>query len=147
MPWRCRICPDGSGEAADIVSGDTWPNCEPTLEMIENDLGTNVVVGRTSRGADIINSAIQSNYLNLEGDAKPSDLDYWQPHLVKKKITADARYAGMRAAGQEGLTTIDLRTDDLKRHMNERDYQQELEGTTRRIKIGKHHDDFTPESD
>jgi len=146
MPWRCRICPDGSGEAADIVSGDTWPNCEPTLEMMENDLGTNVVVGRTSRGTEIINGAIKANYLSLEGDAKFNDLDYWQPHLVKKKITADARYAGMRAAGQIGLSTLDLRTNDLKGRMNKGDYQQELEGTARRIKIGKHSDDFSEES-
>jgi coenzyme F420 hydrogenase subunit beta len=146
MPWRCRICPDGSGEAADIVSGDTWPNCEPTLEMMENDLGTNVVVGRTSRGTEIINGAIKANYLSLEGDAKFSDLDYWQPHLVKKKIAADARYAGMRAAGQIGLSTLDLRTNDLKGRMNKGDYQQELEGTARRIKIGKHSDDFSEES-
>ena len=49
----------------------------------------------------------------------------------------------MRAAGQVGLSTLDLRTDVLKERMNEADYQQELEGTTRRIKIGKHRDDFT----
>lgn len=146
LPWRCRICPDGSGEAADIVSGDTWPNCEPTLEMMENDLGTNVVIGRTSTGADIINAAIKSNYLSLEGDAKPSDLDYWQPHLVRKKIAANARYAGMRAAGQTGLSTIDLRADDLNKRMDKSDYRSELEGTTHRIKIGKHRDDFTYES-
>lgn len=142
MPWRCRICPDGSGESADIVSGDTWPNCEPTLEMMENDLGTNVIIGRTSRGTEIINAAIKTNYLNLESEATPNDLDYWQPHLVKKKVTAEARYAGMRAAGQTGLTTLDLRTDTLKKRMNDADYQQELEGTTRRITIGKHLDDF-----
>jgi hypothetical protein len=113
--------------------------------MIENDLGTNVVIGRTSRGANIINGAIEANYLSLEGDAKPRDLDYWQPHLVKKKITAEARYAGMRAADQLGLSTIDLRAHKLKIRMNDSDYQQELEGTTRRIKIGKHRDDFTQE--
>jgi len=145
MPWRCRICPDGSGEAADIVSGDTWPNCEPTLEMMENDLGTNVVIGRTSRGAEIINGALKANYLNIEGNAEPKDLDYWQPHLVRKKTAADARYAGMRAAGQMGLSTLDLRTSSLKKCINKSDYQQELVGTTRRIKIGKHRDDFSEE--
>ncbi|MCS5591311.1 MAG: Coenzyme F420 hydrogenase/dehydrogenase, beta subunit C-terminal domain [Gammaproteobacteria bacterium] len=146
MPWRCRICPDGSGEAADIVSGDTWPNCEPTLEMMEGDLGTNVIIGRTSRGAEIINAAIKANYLNIEGDAEPRDLDYWQPHLVKKKVTAHARYSGMRSVGQIGLSTIDLRTEELTKHMDSKDYQSELDGTSRRITIGKHHDDFTSPS-
>mgnify|MGYP006153233077 FL=1 len=146
LPWRCRICPDGSGEAADIVSGDTWPNCEPTLEMMEHDLGTNVIVGRTSRGAEIINAAIKANYLNLEGDAKPRDLDYWQPHLARKRITAEARYAGMRISGQVGLSTLDLRTNALKERMSETDYLQELEGTAHRITIGKHLDDFSEES-
>ena len=109
-------------------------------------MGTNVVIGRTSRGAEIINGAIKANYLNLEGDAEPRDLDYWQPHLVKKKIAADARYAGMKVAGQLGLSTLDLRTNNLKGRMNASDYQQELMGTTRRIKIGKHRDDFSEES-
>jgi len=146
MPWRCRICPDGSGEAADIVSGDTWPNCEPTLEMMEGDLGTNVIIGRTSRGAEIMNAAIKANYLNIEGDAEPRDLDYWQPHLVKKKVTAHARYSGMRSVGQIGLSTIDLRTEELTKHMDSKSYQSELDGTSRRITIGKHHDDFTSPS-
>jgi hypothetical protein len=92
-------------------------------------------------------AAIKANYLSLEGNAQPRDLDFWQPHLVRKRITAEARYAGMRAAGQVGLSTLDLRTDALKERMNEADYQQELEGTTRRITIGKHLDDFTSESE
>jgi len=52
----------------------------------------------------------------------------------------------MRAAGQTGLSTIDLRADDLNKRMDKSDYRSELEGTTHRIKIGKHRDDFTYES-
>ena len=114
--------------------------------MMEGDLGTNVIIGRTSRGAEIMNAAIKANYLNIEGDAEPRDLDYWQPHLVKKKVTAHARYSGMRSVGQIGLSTIDLRTEELTKHMDSKSYQSELDGTSRRITIGKHHDDFTSPS-
>ena len=140
MPWRCRICPDGSGEAADIVSGDTWPNCEPTIEMMEDDLGTNVIISRTTRGNNIIKGAIESNFLRCTGVSSSLDLDHWQPHLVHKKITADARYNGMRKVGQNGLSTVDLRTQSLKNRMSSADYEAEAKGTAERIKIGKHRD-------
>ena len=142
MPWRCRICPDGSGEAADIVAGDTWPNCEPTEEMMEGDLGTNVIISRTDRGSEAVHAAIESGHLNCVSQSHAKDLDSWQPHLLRKKITAEARFAGMRATGQSGLSTIDLRTDMLKVQMESNDFEAEKQGTARRIQIGKHSDDF-----
>lgn len=146
IPWRCRICPDGSGEAADIVAGDTWPGCEPTEQMMEQDSGTNVIIARTTNGSDIIEAAIKANHLTFEGKASVSDLDLWQPHLVRKKVKADARYYGMRQAGQRGLSTVDLRTNILKKRMSVNEYRSEFEGTTQRIKIGKHLDTFGTDS-
>lgn len=142
MPWRCRICPDGSGEAADIVAGDTWPNCEPTEEMMEGDLGTNVIISRSKSGNEAVNAAIESGHINFASQSKAKDLDFWQPHLLRKKITAEARFAGMRKTGQNGLSTIDLRAGILKERMESCDFKAEMQGTSKRIQIGKHSDDY-----
>ena len=32
LPFRCKICPDGIGEAADIAAADSWPGGAPTRE-------------------------------------------------------------------------------------------------------------------
>ena len=142
MPWRCRICPDGSGEASDISSGDTWPDCTPTEEMINNDLGTNAVIARTLKGAKLLQSALDSKHLTLDGESEACDMDIWQPHLSKKKINAMARYEGMRSCGQNGLTTVDLRSEELAQRLSVKEYKEELTGTKQRIINGKHSDSF-----
>ena len=36
-PFRCKVCPDGIGEAADIAAADTWPggSPDPATEAVE----------------------------------------------------------------------------------------------------------------
>ena len=145
MPWRCRICPDGSGEAADISAGDTWPDCTPTKEMINNDLGTNAVITRTPKGDELLRSALNSDYLTLYSESQPSDMNEWQPHLANKKIKAEARFEGMRSCGQNGLITVDLRSDTLSERMSIKDYKEESKGTAHRIHKGKHSDNYPSE--
>ncbi len=142
MPWRCRVCPDGTGEGADISTGDTWPECTPTKEMINNDLGTNTVIARTSKGAELLQFAEGSGYLTLDYECVPSDMNKLQPHLANKKIKALARFDGMRSCGQAGLSTIDLRADLLTQSVSSHEFKKESNGTAARIKKGKHLDDY-----
>ncbi|MFP6776341.1 MAG: Coenzyme F420 hydrogenase/dehydrogenase, beta subunit C-terminal domain [PS1 clade bacterium] len=142
MPWRCRICPDGTGEGADISTGDTWPECTPTEEMISNDLGTNTVIARTSKGAELLQLAEESGYLDIDYECISSDMDKLQPHLAKKKIKALARFDGMRSCGQAGLSTVDLRSDLLSQTTSYDEFIKESKGTAARIKEGKHLDGY-----
>ena len=142
LPWRCKICPDGTGEAADVAAADTWPGGSPTAEMLDSDPGTNVVLARTRAGAKLVADAAEAGYLALDGAATPRDLALWQPHQVRKKIASGARYQGMREAGQLGLKTIGLRTDALRRRMDADTDRRQVEGTKARIAIGKHLDSF-----
>lgn len=142
LPWRCKVCPDGTGEAADIAAADAWPGGAPTEEMIETDPGSNAVIVRTESGAELLRAAAEAGYLTLEGPATTRDLDDWQPHQVRKKIAAGARYEGMRRAGQLGIETIGLRTETLRARMDPEDDGRQIEGTQERIAIGKHRDDF-----
>ena len=58
---RCRLCPDGTGEFADISCGDPWyRDIEP------DEQGWSLVVVRTKRGEEILNKAINAGYVKLE---------------------------------------------------------------------------------
>ncbi len=142
LPWRCKICPDGTGEAADIAAADTWPGGSPAPEALDDDPGSNAVLVRTQAGAELLRGAVDAGYLVLEGSATPRDLDHWQPHQVRKKIASGARFDGLRRAGQLGIETIGLRTEKLRARMDAETDRRQLQGTQARIAIGKHRDDF-----
>jgi coenzyme F420 hydrogenase subunit beta len=142
LPWRCKICPDGTGEAADIAAADTWPGGSPSAEMLDDDPGTNAVVVRSKAGARLLQDAVDAGYLVLEGSANTNDLDLWQPHQVRKKIASGARFEGMRSVGQLPIETIGLRTEMLRARMDRETDRREVEGTRTRIAIGKHRDDY-----
>ena len=92
---RCRICPDGIGECADMVVGDYWPGCVPQGE----DAGFNSIMVRTGRGIDLFDQAVNAGVLTVVRDLDIQDMTDTQPHQVRKKAELWARLAGMRAAG------------------------------------------------
>ena len=59
--FRCRLCPDSTGEFADISCGDPWYR-----EVKPDDKGWSLVLVRTERGREILQKAIKEGYLKLE---------------------------------------------------------------------------------
>lgn len=57
---RCRLCADGMGELADVSCGDAWHRYTG-----DDNPGLSIVVARTERGVQIVESAIRLGYLNL----------------------------------------------------------------------------------
>ena len=142
LPWRCKICPDGTGEAADIAAADTWPGGSPTDEMMANDPGTNAVLARTEAGCRLLEDAVSAGYLALAGSATVDDLADWQPHQVRKKVACEARFDGMQQLGQLRIETPGLSTAELRTQMSAADDAGQISGTRERIAIGKHRDEF-----
>lgn len=59
--WRCYICPDHTGEFADIAVGDPWYRpVEP------GEPGKSLLVARTRRGREILHAAAAAGYIRLE---------------------------------------------------------------------------------
>ncbi len=76
---RCRLCPDSTGEFADISCGDPWyRQPEP------NDPGRSLVLVRTARGRQFLKEAIQADYVSLE-QAKPDILPRSQVSLLNRR--------------------------------------------------------------
>jgi coenzyme F420 hydrogenase subunit beta len=90
VPLRCRLCPDGTGEFADISCGDPW------YRQIEpGDSGRSLVLVRTERGREILRKAMEAGYVELE-TVRPAVLAASQRTLLKKRQMLFGRLAAMR---------------------------------------------------
>ncbi len=140
LPWRCKICADGIGEAADIAASDVWPGGAPTREQAEDhsaDPGSNAVLIRSARGAELVAAALEAGALAKLSDHGPRDLDLWQPHQVKKKKALQARYLALEAEGRLVPQTARLRLKSLHDANPPEQNQKEQEATRHRIAQGK----------
>lgn len=58
IPFRCKICPDGTGEFADVSVGDPW------YRPIEaGEKGSSLILVRTERGRQLVRDAVEAGYL------------------------------------------------------------------------------------
>lgn len=137
LPWRCKICPDGIGEAADIAASDTWLGGSPNREDSEADQGTNGVVARTLRGEELLAAAEQAGYVTIEYDITPDDMSMYQPHQMRKKYAVWARYEGLRGGGRIVPKTQRLRLQELSEELSSDTLKLQADGTERRVKTGK----------
>jgi coenzyme F420 hydrogenase subunit beta len=93
MQWRCRICPDHTGEFADIAVGDPW------YRPIRSDNpGESLIVVRTERGREILRQAVANGYLYIQ-PRDPKILPASQPALLKTRGNVWARILVSRLLG------------------------------------------------
>lgn len=92
-PYRCHLCPDGTGELADIACGDPWCRTPQPGEA-----GRSLVLVRTERGREIVRGALREGYLRLRRRS-PRVLVDSQPSLYRKRCAVWGRCAAFRACG------------------------------------------------
>ncbi|MEM7224936.1 MAG: Coenzyme F420 hydrogenase/dehydrogenase, beta subunit C-terminal domain [Pseudomonadota bacterium] len=136
LPFRCKVCPDGIGEAADIAAADTWPGGSPAWEGQKDDPGTNAVVARTAAGLEVLEGAARDGAIVVERDITARDLSDYQPHQVSKKFAVWARHAGLRAAGHLAPETARLRIAELAKEAGFAANLAQARGTRRRAREG-----------
>ena len=88
---RCRLCPDGTGEFADISCGDPWHR-----EIEPDEPGHSLVLVRTKRGREILKKAIQDDYIMIE-QVEPNVLSRSQKALLKRRSHLWGRLLALRA--------------------------------------------------
>lgn len=137
LPFRCKVCPDGIGEAADIAAADNWPGGAPNPETEDQDPGTNAVIARTASGAALMQAAVEAGYVTLEGEVDPRHMDRIQPHQTRKKLAVRARWDGLAAEGRLVPRSARLRLDALSQEAGEAAYREQLEGMRERVRRGK----------
>jgi coenzyme F420 hydrogenase subunit beta len=137
IPFRCKICPDGIGEAADIAAADTWIGGSPTREGSKTDLGTNAVLLRTAAGVELFEAAAKTGAIKIEYDIIPDDMNMYQPHQMRKKYAAHDRHQGLGDEGRIVPKTDRLRISELADELPESDRKHQREGTRSRVRSGK----------
>jgi coenzyme F420 hydrogenase subunit beta len=90
VPFRCRLCPDSTGEFADISCGDPWYR-----EIKPDELGRSLVLVRTEHGRKIVHHAMDAKYLKL-GKVSPEVLPVSQKALLNKRQDLFGRLLAMR---------------------------------------------------
>lgn len=91
--WRCYLCPDHTGEFADIAVGDPWYR-----KPVAGEPGRSLILARTRRGLAIIEAARAAGYLALE-NSEPDLLPRSQPNLLVTRGVLWARLRVLRALG------------------------------------------------
>jgi coenzyme F420 hydrogenase subunit beta len=71
LQWRCKICPDGTGEHSDISVGDYWRSDEKGYPIFDSAYGNSAVIARTERGHELLLAAIEAGVVELS----PVDLE------------------------------------------------------------------------
>lgn len=145
LPPRCKVCPDGIGDAADIAASDVWEGGAPTVDEIENDLGSNGVVVRSCKGEEIMDAAIAAGYLVRGGSFTPADMNRFQPHQQAKKRSVWARFKGIKDAGKVVPDTRRLRIKSLAKENSKEENAAQRTGSKLRAEQGKF-SESTPES-
>lgn len=98
--WRCKICPDGVGESADIVASDYWEVDARGYPVFDDGPGASALIARTPRGLETIQRAVAAGVIAIT----PTTLERLamaQPFQVKRRSTLAARLLGARLAGRQ----------------------------------------------
>jgi hypothetical protein len=65
LQWRCKICPDGCGQLADVSVGDLWESDNNGFPLFEDGEGMSVILARTIRGKQLIERAERQGIIVL----------------------------------------------------------------------------------
>ncbi len=133
IQYRCKICPDAIGEAADLAASDLWPGGGPTGE----DAGFNGVITRTAAGSRLLADAEAAGALTVDQTLTPRSLDEAQPHQVRKKRAVASRLDALHDAGRRVPEVTGLRIRTLAETRTERERADEYAATASRVADGQ----------
>lgn len=125
--WRCYICPDHTGEFADVAVGDPWYR-----PIQPGEPGKSLIVARTKRGVDIVNAAARAGYLTLETQDN-SLLPRSQPNLLSTRGRLFGQQLALRLAGAPTPTYRGFFLARAWRRLSAKDKARSILATLKRI--------------
>jgi coenzyme F420 hydrogenase subunit beta len=97
LQFRCKICPDGVGEFADLTCADAWHLENGSPSFTERD-GESLVISRTIEGEQLILDALAVGVI-AAGALESDRLSYMQPYQAARKQAIFPRLLAMRMVG------------------------------------------------
>lgn len=98
LQFRCKICPDGTGEFADIVCADAWYGKDGYPDFEEQE-GRSLVLARSDVGVRLINDAIDARKINISPIAI-EEIAKMQPYQFHRKSVVLARWLATKLANK-----------------------------------------------
>lgn len=127
--WRCMICPDHTGEFADLSVGDPWYRA-----VRDGEPGRSLVVVRTEAGRRALLAALRDGA--IEGGPLPLErLPESQPSLANTRGAVWARVMTLRLAGLPAPEYRGMRSFRLWLRLGTRAKVSSIGGTLRRIRV------------
>lgn len=102
IPYRCTLCVDHFAELADISFGDIH-----IPEFWDDKVGTTSIIVRSERGKDVLFSAVNQGYIELNKVDKELVIKSQKGSLLRKKEQITNRFALLRFFGRK-LPEYDL---------------------------------------
>ena len=97
--FRCKICADGTGTAADIVCADAWESDEKGYLRFDESPGVSLIVARTALGAGLVAAARAAGAIKT----RPFDVTHLaaiQPGQRERRRALAARLLALRLVGK-----------------------------------------------
>lgn len=91
---RCKICPDGTGEFADVVCADAWYGKDGYPDFAEQE-GRSLIISRNDVGEALVNACVRAGYLSTSPLAVP-EISKMQPYQETRKKMVLARVLALR---------------------------------------------------
>ena len=130
--WRCYICPDHTGEFADIAVGDPWHEAPK-----EGEAGRSLIIARTKRGLDVIRRARDAGYI-VKLREGPGLLPASQPNLLATRGRLWGQLLTLRVCGVAAPRFVGFPTfTHWLKHLSIKDRLLSLLGTYKRIRNKK----------
>lgn len=132
LQFRCKICPDGIGEFADIVCADGWYCDEDGNPLFDEREGRSIVLTRTKRGEEVVRGAIEAGLIAVEDFAIPA-LAQMQPFQARRKGLVLTRLAAMALVGRRRPRFSGLKLGWNARALGLKEGLRSFLGTLRRL--------------
>ena len=136
VQYRCKICPDAIGGAADIAAADAWYGGETGYPTFEEQEGRSLVIGRSAAGQDLLARALASGAIALE-DLAVAEIDLMQPSQARRKRLVMARTAAARTMLQPLPQMRGLGLGSAARRAKVSETIHNYLGSLRRIIVGR----------
>jgi coenzyme F420 hydrogenase subunit beta len=109
LQLRCKLCPDGTGEFADVVCADAWYGKDGYPDFEERD-GRSLILSRTPRGEALLLDAAASGAIVME-DGDVESIALMQPYQLTRKRVVLGRWlaVGLRTGVWPRFSGLHLR--------------------------------------
>lgn len=131
LQFRCKICPDGTGEFADIVCADAWYGKDGYPDFAERD-GRSMVLVRTERGRALLREIARQKLIELQPLAV-GEIEKMQPYQRDRKRVILARLAALVVGGRKRPRYAGLKLVVLAVRSNPAWLARNVFGTLRRL--------------